>query len=126
MPSVTDAMVVQLGHSATVSCHLNCSTVTWWTKGIEVFQIFKIFEFSEGKCTVAPEFKDRIECSEEKIRGGDVSLTLTGRNGTSLVHASTRLLDVMNLGVRNMTVCYYEKLHHSPLSEHFVGIVNSA
>ncbi|XP_036439315.1 matrix remodeling-associated protein 8-like [Colossoma macropomum] len=68
---------MQLGHSATVSCHLNCSTVTWWSKGIEVFQIFKIFEFSEGKCTVAPEFKDRTECSEEKIRGGDVSLTIT-------------------------------------------------
>ncbi|KAL7841739.1 hypothetical protein SRHO_G00254300 [Serrasalmus rhombeus] len=77
MPSVTDAVTVQLGHSATVSCHVNCSTVTWWSKGIEVFQIFQIFEFSEGKCTVAPEFKDRIECSEEKIRGGDVSLTIT-------------------------------------------------
>ncbi|XP_036438994.1 uncharacterized protein LOC118816616 [Colossoma macropomum] len=77
IPTVTDAVTVQLGHSATVSCHVNCSTVTWWSKGIEVFQSFKIFEFSEGKCTVAPEFKDRIECSEEKIRGGDVSLTMT-------------------------------------------------
>ncbi|KAL7855568.1 hypothetical protein AOLI_G00191720 [Acnodon oligacanthus] len=77
MPSVTHAVTVQLGHSATISCHVNCSTVTWWSKGIEVFQIFQIFEFSEGKCTVAPQFKDRIECSEEKIRGGDVSLTIT-------------------------------------------------
>ncbi|KAL6466526.1 hypothetical protein MHYP_G00243300 [Metynnis hypsauchen] len=77
IPSVTHAVTVQLGHSATVSCHVNCSTVTWWSKGVEVFQIFKIFEFSEGNCTVAPEFKDRIECSEEKIRGGDVSLTIT-------------------------------------------------
>ncbi|KAL6466525.1 hypothetical protein MHYP_G00243290 [Metynnis hypsauchen] len=77
IPSVTHAVTVQLGHSATISCHVNCSTVTWWSKGIEVFQIFQIFEFSEGKCTVAPEFKDRTECSEEKIRGGDVSLTIT-------------------------------------------------
>ncbi|KAL7855569.1 hypothetical protein AOLI_G00191730 [Acnodon oligacanthus] len=77
IPSVAHAVTVQLGHSATVSCHVNCSTVTWWSKGIEVFQIFQIFEFSGGKCTVAPQFKDRIECSEEKIRGGDVSLTVT-------------------------------------------------
>ncbi|KAI4905850.1 hypothetical protein NFI96_021760, partial [Prochilodus magdalenae] len=77
IPLVVNAMMVQLGHRATISCHLNCSNVEWWSKGIEVFQISKVLQFSDGKFTVALEFKDRIECSEEKIRGGDVSLTIS-------------------------------------------------
>ncbi|XP_066508574.1 versican core protein-like [Hoplias malabaricus] len=75
--SVMNAITLQLEHSATISCKLNCSTVTWFTKGSDDDQIFKIFQFSGGKCTVAPEFEGRIECSEEKVRSGDVSLTIS-------------------------------------------------
>ncbi|XP_066517444.1 neural cell adhesion molecule 2 [Hoplias malabaricus] len=75
--SEIDAATVQLGHSAIISCKLSCSEVTWWIKSAPDFQTSTVFQFSEGKCTVAPEFEGRIECSGEKIRSEDVSLNIS-------------------------------------------------
>ncbi|XP_072526256.1 uncharacterized protein [Salminus brasiliensis] len=73
LSSVTVAVTVELGHSTTISCRQNCSTVEWWTNGVETYRIFR---FAEGSCAIVGEFEGRIECSAEKINGGDVSLTI--------------------------------------------------
>ncbi|XP_047008239.1 matrix remodeling-associated protein 8 [Ictalurus punctatus] len=69
--SVTSALIVILGHKANIPCNRSCSTVKWFRKDILVCS------FAEGKFTVSPEFKGRIEFSEVNLRQGDASLTIT-------------------------------------------------
>lgn len=71
--SLTVAVTVELGYNVTISCLLHCSTVEWWTKDVADLRILR---FAGGNCDIIPEFAGRIECSAEKIRRGDVSLTI--------------------------------------------------
>ncbi|XP_066517989.1 uncharacterized protein [Hoplias malabaricus] len=128
--SVINAVTVKLGHSATISCKQNCTTVKWLTNNKEILR------FSGGKCTVAPEFEGRTECSEEKIRRGDISLIIlsVGYNDRGWYYTMCdgkdhcdQKLDILVLTVVNVSVgaqatlpCFAETDKYSDLSSIYI------